>query len=45
MRNLEPLRADPFSEGTWSAGKQTGSTKVVFLVKDGRKLIKLIHSS
>ena len=40
---LLPLRADPFSEGIWCAGKQTGSRKVVFFIQMKEQVYKAIH--
>ena len=40
---LFPLRADPFSEGIWCAGKQTRSHKIVFFIQMKEQLYKAIH--
>ena len=36
--NVFPFRVDPFSEGIWCAGKQTGNHKSCLLVKTTENL-------
>ena len=38
------LEKDSYSEGTWCAGKEKKVTKVISLVKNGRKSVKCISS-